>query len=250
MKVIFLGTNGWYDTKTGNTTCILIETKKEYIILDAGNGLYKIDKYIISKKPIYLFLSHFHLDHIVGFHILNKFSFTQGIDVYGPPGTEKIFTTIINNPYTMPIRQLKTEIRLNELDKKSNVPVNVEFRQLKHSSRCYGFRFTLEGKTISYCPDTGVCENAIKLAKDADLLVTECSFKSGQYDKEWPHLNPEEAAQIAKQASVKKLALIHFDANIYQTLSERKEAQEKARRIFKNTFAAIDDMEIEVMPKV
>ena len=44
MKVLFLGTNGWYDTKTGNTTCILIETKKEYIILDAGNGFYKIDR--------------------------------------------------------------------------------------------------------------------------------------------------------------------------------------------------------------
>ncbi len=41
--VIFLGTNGWYDTNIGNTICILVETKKEYLILDAGNGFYKID---------------------------------------------------------------------------------------------------------------------------------------------------------------------------------------------------------------
>lgn len=53
MKVIFLGTNGWYDTKTGNTTCILIETDDYFIILDAGNGIYKIDQYIRSKKPIH-----------------------------------------------------------------------------------------------------------------------------------------------------------------------------------------------------
>ena len=38
MKIIFLGTNGWYDTKTGNTLSVFMKTKKEYIILDAGSG--------------------------------------------------------------------------------------------------------------------------------------------------------------------------------------------------------------------
>ena len=84
MKAIFLGTNGWYDTETGNTTCILIETDDYFILLDAGNGFYKIDQHIASttKKPIYLFLSHFHLDHIVGLHILNKFDFSQRMRIY------------------------------------------------------------------------------------------------------------------------------------------------------------------------
>ncbi|GAG84438.1 unnamed protein product, partial [marine sediment metagenome] len=209
MKIVFLGTNGWYDTKTGNTTCILIETKREFVILDAGGGFYKIDRYIRTRKPVYLFLSHFHLDHIIGLHTLAKFNFLQGMDIYIPKGTEKIFTTIINNPYTMPIRQLKTGIRLNELNKKSNVPVNVEFRKLKHFSLCYGFRFTLEGKTISYCPDTGICKNLLLLAKNADLLVTECSYKSGKQDENWPHLNPESAARVARDSGAKKLALIH-----------------------------------------
>ncbi|MEK7333592.1 MAG: ribonuclease Z, partial [Nitrospirota bacterium] len=60
MKITFLGTNGWYDTATGNTICILVETERYDIILDAGNGLYKADRYISNKKPVYLFLSHFH----------------------------------------------------------------------------------------------------------------------------------------------------------------------------------------------
>lgn len=54
MRIIFLGTNGWYDTDTGNTTCALIDTKSCYIILDAGNGIYKADKYIKENKPVYL----------------------------------------------------------------------------------------------------------------------------------------------------------------------------------------------------
>ncbi len=250
MKIIFLGTNGWYDTKTGNTTCILIETKKEFIILDAGNGLYKMDQHIKTRKPIYLFLSHFHLDHIVGLHTLNKFNFSQGMNIYIPSGTREYFTTIINKPYTLPIKQLRIEIRLKELDKRLVVPVNVEFRELKHSSLCYGFRFILENKIVSYCPDTGVCANLSLLAKDADLLIAECSYKSGEEDENWPHLNPESAARIAKDSRAKKLALIHFDASLYLTIKDREDAEIEAKGIFKNTFAAMDDMEIEVVPKV
>ena len=87
MRVIFLGTNGWYDTDTGNTICVLIRTKDYEIILDAGNGLYKIDQYIPerNKKPVYLFLSHFHLDHIVGLHTLMKFNFSQGLTIETKP---------------------------------------------------------------------------------------------------------------------------------------------------------------------
>ena len=248
MKIVFLGTNGWYDTETGSTVCTLIETDDYFIILDAGNGFYKLDEYITStdKKPIYLFLSHFHFDHIIGLHILNKFNFSQGIDVYGPPGTRKCFTTIVNPPYTLPIKQLKTEIRVNEIDKKSEVPVNVEFKKLKHSSLCYGFRFILENKVISYCLDTGICENLLHLAKNADLLITECSYKSDMKDKNWSHLNPEDAAQTARNSGAKKLALVHFDASLYRTFADRKQAEKMAKKIFKNTIVAQDDLSIEL----
>jgi ribonuclease BN (tRNA processing enzyme) len=82
MRILFLGTNGWYSTDTGNTVCTLIETKGHYIILDAGDGFHKIDQYIDDKKPIILLLSHIHLDHIIGLHSLAKFRFKQEIILY------------------------------------------------------------------------------------------------------------------------------------------------------------------------
>ena len=51
MKATFLGTNGWYDTTTGNTVCILIETEKYDMVLDAGNGIHKLDSYVSGRKP-------------------------------------------------------------------------------------------------------------------------------------------------------------------------------------------------------
>jgi len=247
IKIIFLGTNGWYDTKTGNTICTLIETNDHFIILDAGSGFYKIEKYIKKEKPIYLFLSHFHLEHIIGLHILNKFNFKQGIRIYGQKGTKDILNMIINKPFTVPFTELPFGVKIYELPEGiDKIPFSVKSKFLLHSSSCLRYRFELEGKIISYCTDTGVCENLRGLAKNADLLITECSLKPGQHNEKWPHLNPEEAAKIAKKAKVKKLALTHFDANNYKTLKERKEAQQIARTIFLNTIVAMDNMQIKI----
>jgi ribonuclease BN (tRNA processing enzyme) len=46
MKVTFLGTNGWFDTPTGNTVSVLVQTQEYDLIFDAGNGIAKADRYI------------------------------------------------------------------------------------------------------------------------------------------------------------------------------------------------------------
>lgn len=51
MQVIFLGTNnGWYDTDTGNTICVLMKTNNYNIIFDAGKGIYKVVDYYEEKN--------------------------------------------------------------------------------------------------------------------------------------------------------------------------------------------------------
>ncbi len=247
MQVVFLGTNGWYDTDTGNTICILMKNPNHYVLFDAGNGIHKVDTYCKRKKPAYLFLSHFHLEHIIGLHILTKIQCFRELHIFGPLGTRKILTNLINRPYTMPIAQLPYPVSLHELPRdRAKIPFPVISRPLLHSSLTLGYRLEIDGKTISYCPDTGYCENAVALAKGADLLIAECAFRSGQVSKKWPHLNPETAARIAKEAGVKKLALVHFDASLYKTLNERKKAEKIAQTVFKNTFATMDDLHIVI----
>lgn len=247
MRITFLGTNGWYDTETGNTTCILVETDSCYIVLDAGSGIYKLDQYIKDYRPIYLLLSHLHLDHVWGLHILSKFSFSQGINVCINEGDRRHLEALINVPYTVPFNSLPYPVKILEIPKEgSTLPFSLECKFLKHSVPTRGFRISIEDKIIAYCPDTGYCENAVKLVRSADLLIAECAYKSGEHNNKWPHLNPEDAARLAKESKAKKLALVHFDANIYKTLEERKEAEKHAQGIFGNTFAAMDDMEFEI----
>ena len=243
MKLHFLGTNGWYDTSLGNTLSILLDTDKAYIVFDAGGGFYKLDKYIKKEnKPIFLLLSHFHLDHIIGLHALNKFNFIQGINVFGPKKVRKMFDLIINTPYSMPVKKLKTKLTIKEFSNNLKLPVDIKYKRLLHSSPCYGYRVSVEGKLVVFCTDTGPCRNFELLAKGADVLITESSLPPGKIDNNWPHLNPQQAALIAKQAKVKKLFLVHFDAGVYLTNKDRNLAQKSARKVFKNTLAAHDGL--------
>ena len=245
MKVIFLGTNGWYNTATGNTPCVLVDTDKYYIVFDAGEGIYKLDDYIKSPKPIYLFLSHFHLDHIGGMHILNKFRFNQTIRLYGQRGTRSILHNIIKQPFTCAIRDLPFKLRIHELTEGMHrIPFRVLCKQLLHADPCLGYRIQLDGKVISYCTDTGIGKNSLPLARNADLLIHDAAGDPKQPYPEWPHATPTEAAGLAKKANVKQLALFHFSAAVYKTMAERQGAEKEARSIFENTIAAMDGMEL------
>lgn len=254
MTITFLGTNGWYSSPTGDTPCILIDSQDRYVILDAGNGLYKIDRYITTEKPIALFISHFHIDHVSGLHTLAKFDFPQGIDVYVGKGRTKDFETLVNPPFTIGYRpkpeniaRLKTEIRLHELSEQGeNIPFPAGAIEQHHAYVDHGYRFELEGKLIAYTGDCGFTEASRKLADQADLLICECSNKKTEIPDVWGHFDPTQAATLAKEADVKQLILTHFGASMYPAPEDRKWAAKEAKEIFPETIAAVDGMEFHL----
>lgn len=251
MTITFLGTNGWYTDPNGDTPCILIETDDHYIILDAGNGFSKLDTYITKDKPVSLFISHFHIDHVSGLHTLGKYTFKNGLDVYVGQDRKKDFETLVHPPYTVGftkdpenINELQMEIRVHELEneKVSPFPFPVTSIPQFHGYTDHGYRFELEGKIIAYSGDCGISENSHKLAHNADLLIHECSYKEPKEKDTWGHVDPTQAATLAKESGIKELVLTHFDPTQYRTIEERLDAEKKAKAIFPNTIAAIDGL--------
>jgi ribonuclease BN (tRNA processing enzyme) len=246
MKVTFLGTNGWFDTDCGNTICTLIETKTAYILLDAGNGIYKAGRYIRKDKPVYLFLSHFHIDHIEGLHTLAKFNF-QSLQIIGQTRTKAIIKEFLAPQYSIPIDKLPFPCNVISVKEGWHKrPVKFRALELVHASSCFGYRLEIDNKVISYCTDTGYCKNSVKLSADADLLISECALLSGQTSNSWPHMNPQLAAKLAAESKTKKLVLTHFDAALYTTMAKREKAQAHARKIFPETFSATDGLRINI----
>ena len=248
MRVAFLGTNGWYDTETGNTICTLVEAGPWKILLDAGNGLRRIEGPLGDPgHPVQLFLSHFHLDHVAGLHILGRFTFPGGLSIWGQPGTKEALATLLVPPFTVSFRNLPYPVRIRDLSEGTHsLPFSVTCRYLPHASPCFGYRFELEGKTIAYCTDTGPSPAVADLARDADLFIAECALPPGRVSEEWPHLNPELAIALAKEAGARRLALTHFDAWAYRTLEERLRVGEEFGESFPGLTIATDGLVLDL----
>jgi len=247
MKAIFLGTNGWYDTGTGNTVCALIKTPRWDILLDAGTGIYKFDEYSDGKKPAFLFLSHFHIDHISGLHTLVKFRKRTGpLTICGQKGTRRILERFINKPFTVPLSQLHYPVKILELPAEADkLPFKVKTLPLTHADPVMGLRLELGRKSVTYVTDTGYCPNALELARGADLLITECAHAPGETNPGWPHFNPETAGRLAAEAGAKKFVMTHFSAERYHRADLRARALKIARSVYPGARAAKDGLEVE-----
>lgn len=104
--------------------------------------------------------------------------------------------------------------------------------------------YLVKGKKIAFVLDTYLNNNCYKIAKDADLLVSECTYSESEKAKakEKKHLTSAMAAGIAKKAKVKRLILTHFS----QRYKDAKPMENEAKKIFKNVQAADDFLEVTV----
>lgn len=238
MNITFLGTNGWFDTHTGATSCVFLDTKDCYIVLDCGSGFYKVPSLLKEEKPIYLLLTHLHLDHICGLQMLPLLRGKNLTIIVKEDKQKEDLAKFMQLPFMPTAKALG--IRVAALDEiKNDLPFKVETFELAHAVKTFGFKIFVEDKIIAYGLDSGLCENILHLAKDSDLFICECSYLPAQ-DPDFNHLNPKAAALIAKEAKVKLLALIHFKADVYTTFEKRDEALLAAGKEFEKTFAPYD----------
>jgi ribonuclease Z len=68
------------------------------------------------------------------------------------------------------------------------------------------------GQAVAVVMDTRVCDAALELARDADLLLIESTFLQSDADlaEAYQHLTARQAGEIAREADVRHLVLSHF----------------------------------------
>lgn len=68
------------------------------------------------------------------------------------------------------------------------------------------------GQVFAFVMDTRVCDAAVELARDADLLVCESTYLSADADMadKAGHMTAAQAAQLARDAGARTLVLTHF----------------------------------------
>lgn len=101
-----------------------------------------------------------------------------------------------------------------------------------------------KGRIIVYSGDTHPCNQMIKFAKNADILIHESTFEGKYNDKAYEayHSTSIQAAEIGKKANVKKLILTHVSTRYKKSDLLTAEAKE----VFENSVVAEDFMSVEI----
>jgi ribonuclease Z len=99
------------------------------------------------------------------------------------------------------------------------------------------------GLSVVYCTDTTFSEEAVTLARGADLLIHEATFAHGEADMaiQRQHSTSTMAAQTALAAGVKQLALTHLSPRYLPgNAVTAEDLLQEARAIFPDTLLASD----------
>ncbi len=198
----------------------------------------------------YLFITHCHHDHYMGlpqilfYHAMVNRAKTKSdpFTIVGPRTeirmvVERAIHFLRNDQYHFFNGQEMNIIELDPGQPFETPRYNVMTCPTIHTvpGLCYRFTEKETGKSFVCCWDTAQYDGLIRYAKDADLLLHEASYGPNKRDPLLPggHSGAPDAAELAKNACVGQLALVHY----YPRLREANLAAAKA--IFPNTITPL-----------
>jgi ribonuclease Z len=217
-RLIILGTaSAIPDQEHENTHMIIVGDKRSVLIDCVSSPLLRLQEAGLDMLNLTdLFLTHFHPDHVSGVPPLLMQSWLLGrkdkLGLYGIAHTldrvEKMMDSFgwASWPGFYPVH-------INHLPEKEMAlalesdEIRIYTSPVHHLIPTIGLRieFPLSGKVLAYSCDTEPCDEVIRLAHAADLLIHEAT---GAFQG---HTAASQAGEIARKAGAGELLLIHYD---------------------------------------
>ncbi len=241
MKIKFWGVRGSIPSSGaltwqygGNTSCVEVLIKDRLIILDAGTGIRELGLELDREyERIDLFLTHLHMDHILGMGFFKPFFNPRSvIHIWGPASfnetLENRLTRYLSPPlFPVRFRDLPCTLHFHEISRSEFTldDLKIKTDYVCHPGPTIGYRLTLDEKVLTYIPDHEPALGAInfpnnnewtsgfELAKGADLLIHDAQFTCQEYKHcvGWGHSSFKQALDFAALAGVSKLKFFHHN---------------------------------------
>ncbi len=268
LKSIFpLGTVGWMPNDSRHTTCYLLTSETAAVFLDMGTGVVRLFhphlRTLVDKADrIFVLLSHFHLDHIIGIAYLPLFFRSKRVQIVGPGPTisgyktEEILASLFRSPvFSLPLSEFPMKLSFgdfvvgrNELDSGFAVDISPQ----EHADPSVAIKLG-DGQVV-FATDTACQERTEKFASGADILIHESYFDVEDYEALSSdnnrrltlaaHSHVREVGWLAKRAHVRRLLLTHFNPEYSEERLRRMEND--CRRIFSDAAVPIEGSEIPI----
>lgn len=250
----------------GNTPCLEVRLSNGTIlILDCGSGLRGLGKSLMRQfgdKPIvaYIFLSHFHWDHIQGIPFFlplyrkgNAFFF-HSVSQKARELKNAVEGQMVTPYFPVDMSIMGATRNFYDIGKH---PININGAiissvPLNHPQGSVAYRIAADGGTLVYATDTEPGskvhdQNIRKIAAGADVLIYDSQYTLEQLlgeKKGWGHSSWVEGVKIAQEAGVGRLVLFHHEPDHDDAFLDHLQAQ--ARERFPNTVAAAEGMVLEI----
>jgi len=223
MKLVPLGTNGFFPTHGRQTQCDLVLTDEAAILLDAGTGVGRllepaVAKLLEGRDRLDIFLSHYHLDHCVGLAYLPEVWPGRQVVIHGPAPPfaeatpEEALGRLLGPPFSAPFAVFPLKVELAPVSETaiSLNGLDISFRGQTHMFGSMGIRI---GDDIAYVTDTIADDGTIDLARNVKLLMHELYLTDSELEaggiNALNHSHVSGVARIAREANVGRLMIMH-----------------------------------------
>lgn len=217
------------------TPCVSAEFDDRLFIFDAGSGLSSLGDEILKAgrhKNLWLFLTHFHPDHISGLGTFPGARLEGGtLSISGANDPEKSLQAMVEETFqkSSALGPVTADIQLYELLEETYeiLPeVKLTAFYANHPTTTLGFKLTVRGRTLVYCPDSEIYGDAAtalqdfdektgKLLAGADMLIHDGRYTDADYEnhKNEGHSSFVNAIEFAARNKIKRVVLIHQDGS-------------------------------------
>ena len=246
MKLVILGTVGYHPNDRRHTACLMIPELG--VVFDAGTAAYRIRDYLATDQ-LDIFLTHAHLDHVVGLTFLLDVLNGREMKSVTVHGEQEKLTAIdkhLFSEFLFPVRPPFESKALTEQVVLADGGVVTHF-PLQHPGGSVGYRVDWPQRSLAYVTDTTAAADSdyIDKIRDVDLLIHECNFGDDEPDQAelTGHSCITPVAQVAAAANAKRLILVHLNPVLEAEADLDRSA---AEQIYPNIELASDRMEIEL----
>lgn len=249
----------------GNTSCVEVQCGEHILVFDAGSGLRMLGNAMMQEKrlaDIDLFLSHCHIDHLIGLPFFTP-AFEKGSrcrvwagNVEAAGGIKEAVRKMMSYPlFPIEIEMAQGEMIFHDFEPGETLTpqlgVTVRTADLNHPGGATGYRVEYDGKAIAYITDTELNDttldpHVVALAQGAALMIIDATYTNDELPQHvgWGHSSWEQAVRLADIAGVETLCLFHHDPEHDDAAMDRiAEASAKMR---KGTIVAREGMMIDI----
>ena len=245
MKIILLGTSGYHPNDWRHTPCMLLPECG--VMLDAGTATYRAGAYLETSE-LDIFLTHAHLDHVVGLTYLFDVIREHPLDRVTVHAESATLAAIDRHLFAKPMFPKKPPYESRPLTAEVLLPGGGRLTHfpLLHQGGSIGYRLDWPGHSMAYVTDTAAAVDAdyVEKIRGVDLLLHECYLPDSMADraKLTGHTCTTPLAQMAAEVQVGRLVIVHVNPLAPQ--SDPVELN-TLRTIFPNTEVGHDLMAIE-----